>query len=1136
MGDLDIDYAQLAAQRQVLRLARQAAEELPAPEGGGGGANAAPGSRGGAQASFGYPTNDLWFEGVWATNELNGTAATLALQAPEPGVFDLFYAPGLPSPGSQGWYWVARGLFGQSSFTLTNLQGGAGFFILGTTNGMDAQGITDACRSLAGETNALSNDLNGNTIPDHWEVTFLGGLMPASTDYDGDGVPLLTEWQNGIDPNKIRFRALFDNLRVNAAAPAALTVLGGVPSQVAVLRDSTNFAAATWTAYSPTVPVDLGSSEGPHDVWIGLKGRASASRATWVGFRLLRDTAAPAVFITSPSNSTVSQPVLQLQGYSTEPLASVRYDLANDAGTLTNLEGYVTGQWFATNLLAFTTNWFECLDVPLTNGVNTITLHATDLAGNVSTTVTNYTLDYSGVTNPPALTLYWPQDGAQVSGSSFTLRGLLDDPTATVTAQITDTNGLTSEASGLVERNGLLWVERLPLAPGTNTLVLTMNNAAGLTNVMSLAVVQSDVTITIDDLSSTDLNPPFISVSGSFSAGGYAVWVNGVQATVSGDGTWGVDQVPVNQGGTAVIQARAIPNGAPFSGGGGGTNCTLADPGNPSSPQAREVEADADKPPVVVQVHYDKSLVDDFETSDGVYGETWTESVCWELNEPGSGFESLCWGEADDQYYGWNLALWDADGAGIECGDLQRGANICGIRGEGVCANCVAGTTWPGEFCEVSPSREVCDGSQVIGRDARQRSAHTVYVLRTNGKQVAPRNSLLQLTATARGVGDYFWPEMDYEDPDGYEIAPTDIRLGGLGPLGNDGRLFKALPGGKTLIVTPRVLGNPYYTMTQPSATRHKLRLWASTAMLEPGRVVSDAKFCVGQFIPFLATWAQPPAYAGAPPGVRSSSYDWVMSAKYVNRQFPSNSAGCVTYDVDPSVLTQAMPTAWYVSGGDKNVRLCLEMFFNNGQSAKLTEWGKFKVFRPSVVMVNPAFHGPPTNIWLTPWNHLCFGAIGLGNHQTNNMSYKVQVLSPHFPGEAEITQICTIDATALPPINISNELDNSNPYPNTWVFVLTNSVNPFNGQLNNIIWLDDAPNNGWVSSFHMNASFVDYVMFNPRLSGSIFVPLGKLTWSTSFGASSPSTNISPNSVTGPTGPDSSSDWPVWTHVFSNPN
>ena len=160
--------------------------------------------------------------------------------------------------------------------------------------------------------------------------------------------------------------------------------------------------------------------------------------------------------------TTVSRPVLQLQGYSEEPLAGITYDLANAAGTVTGLEGYLTDQWFDTNSLAFTTNWFECLDIPLTNGANTITLHATDLAGNTTTSVRTYTLDYTGVT-APALTLYWPQNGAKVSGSSLTLRGLLDDPTATVSAQITDGNGVTSQADGLVERNGLLWVENLPL-------------------------------------------------------------------------------------------------------------------------------------------------------------------------------------------------------------------------------------------------------------------------------------------------------------------------------------------------------------------------------------------------------------------------------------------------------------------------------------------------------------------------------------------------------------------------------------------------------------------------------------------------------------------------------------------------
>jgi hypothetical protein len=39
-------------------------------------------------------------------------------------------------------------------------------------------------------------------------------------------------------------------------------------------------------------------------------------------------------------------------------------------------------------------NYFECLDVPLKNGLNVITIHATDLAGNTTTTHFNFTLDY----------------------------------------------------------------------------------------------------------------------------------------------------------------------------------------------------------------------------------------------------------------------------------------------------------------------------------------------------------------------------------------------------------------------------------------------------------------------------------------------------------------------------------------------------------------------------------------------------------------------------------------------------------------------------------------------------------------------------------------------------------------------
>jgi hypothetical protein len=219
-----------------------------------------------------------------------------------------------------------------------------------------------------------------------------------------------------------------------------------------------------------------------------------------------------------------------------------------------------SGGWTASNgisnLLTLTTNWFECLDIRLANGANTITLYATDQAGNVSTNNYSYTLDYSGVINPPALTLYWPQDGARVSGTNFTLRGLLDDPTATVTARLVDTNEATSQVDGLVERNGLLWVESLPLGPRTNTLTLSMTNAAGLSSSTSLTVIQSDVAFTIDDLSTTDLNQPRIPVAGTIGTNGYTVWVNGVAATnltAREDGTWSwqLDNVPVSNGGTA---------------------------------------------------------------------------------------------------------------------------------------------------------------------------------------------------------------------------------------------------------------------------------------------------------------------------------------------------------------------------------------------------------------------------------------------------------------------------------------------------------------------------------------------------------------------------------------------------------
>jgi hypothetical protein len=185
------------------------------------------------------------------------------------------------------------------------------------------------------------------------------------------------------------------------------------------------------------------------------------------------------IVITNPVLGATSKPILQLQGYSTEPLSSIYFDVTNAAGIFTNEQGFVTTQFFDTNIFDATTNYFQCFDILLTNGVNTIIVHATDLAGNITTTNVIITLDFSGDTNPPIVQINWPADGTQISATNFTLDGELNDETATVSAAITDTNGLTNIITGLVERNGKFWIEEVPLNSGTNNLTLTVTDAGG---------------------------------------------------------------------------------------------------------------------------------------------------------------------------------------------------------------------------------------------------------------------------------------------------------------------------------------------------------------------------------------------------------------------------------------------------------------------------------------------------------------------------------------------------------------------------------------------------------------------------------------------------------------------------------
>ena len=246
-----------------------------------------------------------------------------------------------------------------------------------------------------------------------------------------------------------------------------MNITAGVPSYYAMFVG--NSTTTNWQAFTTTnLSVNLGTTDGIYEVNVALRAYPTNAMPVWSEYSFTVDRVAPVLTITNPviiaaSNSAVViLPYLQLQGYANEQLAGLSYDISNAVGIATNLDAFVTDQGFDTNLFDFTTNYFQAYDVPLTNGVNNLTLRVADRAGNTTITNFNVILDYSGATNP-IIKLTWPTNGMQLCGGSFTLRGLVDDPSAVVSASITDTNGDTNLLTGELERSGVLWVENLPL-------------------------------------------------------------------------------------------------------------------------------------------------------------------------------------------------------------------------------------------------------------------------------------------------------------------------------------------------------------------------------------------------------------------------------------------------------------------------------------------------------------------------------------------------------------------------------------------------------------------------------------------------------------------------------------------------
>ncbi|HUZ07012.1 MAG TPA: hypothetical protein VMV89_05935, partial [Candidatus Paceibacterota bacterium] len=408
-------------------------------------------------------------------------------------------------------------------------------------------------------------DSDGDGVPDWWVWEYWGVTTINTAAWDGaNGCTLADDYAYGYTPAVFSFTGIeVTNSYVNTGnVPAQLDVTGS-PYYIAVSVDDTNYAAdAVWSLYASTnITVSLGATQGWHDVWIGLRGHADApTNGIWHEVQFDLDATPLTLVLTNLGNYSGSRPFIDPAGYSTKSMSSLTFCVTNSQGGVSQDSGVVVDQGCNAADMCHVTNWFQCLDVALTLGTNYVGIQAVDWAGNVTVTNFSYVFDTNGDITPPVIALTWPQTSMEVAGNSFTLRGILDDDTATVTAQTTDTNNDVQTFNGLVERGGRFWLQNLPLNPGTNVITVTATDAANNSFSTNLTLVQSGVTLTMDTVDASQLNQVQVDVTGEISEPTYAVWVNGVQGTNNG-GYWNANNVPVTAGGMASFDITAYPPG-----------------------------------------------------------------------------------------------------------------------------------------------------------------------------------------------------------------------------------------------------------------------------------------------------------------------------------------------------------------------------------------------------------------------------------------------------------------------------------------------------------------------------------------------------------------------------------------------
>ena len=336
--------------------------------------------------------------------------------------------------------------------------------------------------------------------------------------------------------------------------------------------------------------------------------------------------------------------------------------------------------------------------------------------------------------------------------------------------------------------------------PVANTLTLTVTDAAGNSASTSIPVVQSDLALAII---SADLSQAPYGVSGTIGDTNCTIWVNGVQATNNGDGTWTVQNAHMSLD-TPVVQARAIPNSDNGGNGSGGSEFSANATGsasNPSSSQATDAEKELEWPDAQYYINFYNSFLDTRYVTI-VNGKVHSHYyVNWQETSGGSGIaidevEYNPYLPPSDDAWTWPGGRWPDLPDGIDTYLPDGSTNDIGPALSNVPIGFQSGS-W-GSLNYQSPD----------GLTSLQVDDDCQYLLLTGGAPGATGYELYAITGSVYSV-TYGSPYNTYT-----KVPPEQVQIGGIGSLGSDGVLWAALPVHNAIVATVHAQGSGRITAT----------------------------------------------------------------------------------------------------------------------------------------------------------------------------------------------------------------------------------------------------------------------------------------------------------------------------------